>query len=187
MIRYQTYKAIGNVTVLDRNGLIYYTFGSDKPFYFNLNINDFTYFGSITPYNKKMVYKCNVIGKSVHLPEFISISFANMENKAQMNRATGEIVINSKYLYEPFFKVAFLYFHEFAHFKYPSKNGIRSTINEYKCDKFAACMMLKNGFNPSQILAAMMFTLNNGDEQNERYGRIERFLKRIERKFVSYE
>lgn len=70
---------------------------------------------------------------------------------------------------------SFIFFHEVGHFFFKGRNNTRK--GEEKCDSVAAMIMIKNGFNPGQILEAMKNTLSESDEGRERIEVIKNLLK----------
>lgn len=185
---YKTYIGVGAIAVYDKFGQLFYSYFpiNNKPFLFNLNLEKFTFTGEIYTSKKKMIYKVNLPNNNVKMPQNINVIFTNNGEKASINLTKGLLTIDDKYRSQPFFILAFLYGHEFAHLLYPSPNGIRSTQNEFNCDKFAANLMLKRGYNPSQILAAMKFSLDDGPEQNDRFSLMVNYLNSIKTKLINY-
>ena len=185
---YKTYIGIGKVAVFDKFGQLFYSYLpiDNKPFLFNLNLEKFEVKGEVYLSKKKMIYLVNLPNTRVKIPNNLNVVFTNGGEKASINITKGLLTIDVKYRSQPFFILAFLYGHEFAHLLYPSPNGIRSTENEFKCDKFAAMLMLKRGYNPSQILGAMKFSLDNGIEQNERFTMMVNYLNSVKTKLINY-
>lgn len=126
------------------------------------------------------VYLPNVNVKMPHL----NIIFANIDEPAYIEKMEGNLVINSLYIDQPLYLIYWLYGHEIAHYLYPTI-GSRTARNEFKCDWFSARLMLLNGFNPSQILAAMKFILWNSPEHDYRYNKMLNTLSRVGTKFIN--
>ena len=185
MLNYKTYIGVGSVQVFDKFGQLFYSYypKTDKPFYFNLNLDKFSYTGFVKQSKKKLIYLTGFDKKMAKMPSKILIQFTNNGEKASINKKTGVLSIDAIYKTQPFFILCFLYGHEMAHFIYQN-NGFRSPMVESDCDIFSAKLMLKRGYNPSQVLGALKFGLGNGSEQDYRWQKMIEFLNSIKTKLI---
>lgn len=187
---YKTFRAVGSVYVLDNRGQFIYAYEPqhNEPFFFNIGVKDFRIEGYAERSPKTLKYLVKIPSKNVPMPEKITITYTRNGDIASANLQTGELTLDEKFINQPIFMSDYAYLHELAHFLYPSRifkgRLIRNKRNEFNCDKFAAKVMLAIGYNPSQILQAMKFVLNNGDEQDYRYKRMVNFLNSVKTKFV---
>lgn len=180
---YETLIGKGEVRIFDKKGNLFYGYNpqNNNPFFFNINISQFTSSGNLRYSDKKLIYNVNTPGRSVKMPKDISIIFTDT-GKASIDRSTGELCLNIRYKDSSKFIIYYLYLHEMGHFLYPTnaaRTGKRDRYKEFQCDKFAAKWMLKIGFNPSQVLAALKFVLGNSDEANYRYNKMIIYLNSV--------
>lgn len=180
-MQYSTYVGRGRVVVLDNRGNIFYDYTPEsyKPFFFNVNIKNPRIHGDAYKVTSRLDYLVKLPKGKYFFPQELKITFTNDDTKASVNLKDGKLTINEKYRKYPIWMIYFLYFHEVAHFLYPSGKLGRTAENEFRCDRLAAKLMLTMGFNPSQILAAMKFGLDNGSEQNYRYKRMVNYLNEV--------
>jgi hypothetical protein len=183
---YDTFLGIGNVTLLDKNGNIFYKYfpqNKYREFYFNVAIKDFEVIGRIKKARRTLKYLVQLEGEVVNVPE-IKIQFAPNPRKATVYRNTGLIVFDTSFRLKPIILLMFLYAHEMAHFAYPSVNGVRTKENESKCDIWGAKFLLLKGYNPSQILAGMKFALKESNETQWRFDQMVNFLDNVKKVII---
>lgn len=89
-------------------------------------------------------------------------------NKCSVDKKKGLIIIDRTLLSDPLPYLHFILFHEIGHYEYKT---------EYKCDLFSAVEMIKQGYNPSQVLTAQQVSLS--DRQIERKTIMIDFLQQI--------
>ncbi|NMD01072.1 MAG: hypothetical protein GYA62_15320 [Bacteroidales bacterium] len=104
-------------------------------------------------------------------PRKLNVVFTNNPNKLSIDIKTGTVYADKKFwnsLNE--IQQRFVIAHELGHFKY---------YNETKADKFAAYLLLKSGYNPTQIVACINSTLS--ENSHARKNRIYNFLKTVKK------
>ncbi len=146
------YRALTDVAVYDVKGLFYIARRGKE---FNLPYGNYVIQGK----TKRIPFRMPAVPnlryykpeKNVGFKGFQKVIFTQNPNKCSIDVQKGFLVFD-----KDFFKslnISQLYFvlsHEVGHFFY---------YTEHKCDTFAAFMMLKMGFNPSQISSAAKSTL----------------------------
>lgn len=93
-------------------------------------------------------------------------------NKCSIDTKTGNVVIDNSLAKKDIPFLTFVLFHENAHFYYRGGG-----MNENYCDVWAACQMLKRGYNPSQIYFAQEFCLSERSVGRKDY--LYNFLKQV--------
>lgn len=183
---YNTYRGLGTVQLFDRFGKLYYSYTpkSDQPFYFNVRPGSYQTKGDIVEIDEKMVYDIGALETWAMMPETIEVVFTDNGERASLYPKDGIMCLDVSFRVEPIFNIYFAFGHEIAHYKFPSKNGVRTKENEWNCDKFAAKFMLLEGFNPSQVLSAMIFNLGESPEHEYRFEKMIQFLNSLKTKFV---
>jgi hypothetical protein len=110
--------------------------------------------------------------RKVKFPKRIKIYYKNNKNKCSVNLEAGEIIFDKdfrKSLSTPTF--VFIICHEFGHYFYGGHNPV-TEADKYKrsemfCDTFATRLMLKNGYNPSQIVLSSRYSLSDASTERK--------------------
>lgn len=95
----------------------------------------------------KLRFERNIVG-----PKTITLYFGDNPNKATIILEKGIILLDNSFKEMPKFVVKYVLLHEFGHYKFKSETG---------ADSFARVEMLKEGYNPSQIMQASQMTLSS--------------------------
>ena len=154
------------VIILDDNGKIFYDSSKveKKIRAFNLPRGKYELAkGKIQKLNKPVSYPFYPMPKRERfrkLPNDFKIVFGTNPNKCSIlwNEKTILFDESMKNLTKP--QIYFILFHEFGHHKYKT---------EKYCDLFAANMMLKHGFNPSQIGLSSIHSLSDSNFERKEY------------------
>jgi hypothetical protein len=101
--------------------------------------------------------KQNKIGK-------FKINVSENPNKASIYINSGKIIIDKNIVNKNKYVWVFILLHELGHYFY---------FNEHYCDLFASRIMLKNGYNPSQIASA----IDEGLSSNSNHRKLTLFKK----------
>jgi hypothetical protein len=95
------------------------------------------------------------------------INIAGNPNKASIFINSGKIIIDNEIMNKNKYVWVFILLHELGHYFY---------YNEHSCDLFASRIMLKNGYNPSQIASA----IDEGLSSNSNHRKLTLFKKIIQ-------
>jgi hypothetical protein len=154
------------VNIRDYRGIMFYTTEPIMPVYdFNLPVGkymvDSGYFKQApNPINFKLE-KLPI--SETALPRFpydFKIVFAKNPNKCTIFWAKKLIVFDTRFEYCPLPELFFIFYHECGHARYGFKRLYSMKEAEAYCDLYASNCMLRDGFNPSQIMKAPKQTLS---------------------------
>lgn len=138
----------------------YFKRSNGKRIYFNLPKGKYFCKNEIHILNSPVKYKLPKLPKPeikvVPPKTFPKIIYGNNPHKCSIFYAENKILFDNSFKDLPRFIISFIIYHEFGHFAYRG-NGQQSEKN---CDTFARYMMLKNGYNPSQVHFAIKYTLD---------------------------
>lgn len=145
------------------NGLPFYVKKNNRGVqYFNLPLGVYKVYGNLTKLKKPIRYKLPLIAKKYinkKLPRNFKIMFGENPNKCTVDLSRNTIFFDNRFRHETDPTIAFICRHELGHYRYAGK-GAKS---EFQCDTFATYCMLLEGFNPSQIRAAILYSLGNSN------------------------
>ncbi len=104
---------------------------------------------------KKYKYKFPKKERNIRKPEKIKIFFGKNPHKASVVLQKGIILMDNSFKKFPRFVIEYVLQHEIGHYQFSSETG---------ADAYARCMMLKKGYNPSQIGMASRITLSKSSK-----------------------
>lgn len=153
------YTANDSVLIFDAEGKPFYRFAQPGLIKFNLPKGSYMTATDIRPQSKPHEY--NFVRKRQreffqYTPPKISdleIRFEDNPNKASVYPKKHLVVIDKEFQKLPKYCIQYLLAHEIGHYHYKT---------EEFCDEFAQELMLKKGFNKSQIEEAARRTLHAG-------------------------
>ena len=150
--------------IYDERGIIFYRRFKQGVKRFNLPIGTYSTLNNLvvlpTPV-KYLVTPLPTSQKEIRMDKLQINLIPDYEQKANINVGDGIININSGFFRLPKPIARKVFFHEIGHHLYYS---------EHLCDKFADLCMLKMGFNPSQLIAGTLCSL---DKSKRNYKRIK--------------
>lgn len=140
------------IKILDFRGKTFYdtTILKKRVKMFNLPSGKYTLIsGNIIKSNVPKYHSLKPMpNKERHYPQKrLKLKFGNNPHKATIYHNKGVILFDRSLKQKPLYVIWFIYYHELGHFYYKT---------EWKADEFARQMMLRKGFNPSQISLASL-------------------------------
>lgn len=151
------------VIILDEHKRVFYFKKRKGPnTRFNLPVGEyFLFYGNLKPLPAPVRYKIPNLPRpyaySKKPPLKFKIIYCENKNKCSVDISKDTIYFDHSFKNYPRFIIQYIIRHEKGHYFYRG----RGQQSELDCDKFAAVSMLESGFNPSQISAAVRFTLSN--------------------------
>lgn len=120
--------------------------------------------GEIKRLEKPLTYKIKKLPIHSYLgrksPKNFKLIVAPNPNKASIDFAKGVITIDPVYKYKPRLILDYILAHEFGH---------RFYSEQHYADHYAKYLMLKEGYNPSQIAFAIHFGISNRSNYRKDY------------------
>lgn len=165
------YFGLGEITVYDVDGNLFYDAYFEVPTGFNLPSGVFTIEGNHVELDSLVSFKLPKLPKPeriIKIPNKIKLIEATNPNKATINPSKGLIVADPSILRSNRVTRAFVLLHELGHHYY---------VTESKADEFAIYHCIKLGFNPSQIREVAKRTLKNCD-------RSKKIIKKTSKKHI---
>lgn len=162
--------------IYDVNGNLFYSsdftnkIANGETLYFNLPLGDYTFNGQLEKLQTPVKYR------KIDLPypeRFIprgdyDIQFGDNPNKCTIYYDEELILFDNMFKSAPLYIIAGIYLHEMGHHYYES---------EELADLYMVKMMLKEGYNPSQIGYLPLMSLTHNDYTSQQ--RIKKIVNRI--------
>lgn len=156
--------------ILDQNKKVFYfKIKKGKETRYNLpKGNYFLFKGDFEALPKPIVYKQMVLpapyAYTKQPPKRFKVVFTDNPNKCSVDLKNDTVYFDNTFKNYPRYVIEYILAHEKGHYFYRG----RGQKSELDCDKYAAAYMLNKGYNPSQISAAVRFTLGNSKNSTER-------------------
>lgn len=158
--------------ILDSRGILFYSsdftkkIREGKKLFFNVPRGTYFVKGTITQLKNPIVQRLPKLPKPErNIPkdgEF-KIEFGDNINKCSIFYGEHRILFDKEFLQKPEYVLFFVLYHELGHLRYKSETG---------ADAYARNMMLRRGYNRSQIGMAVLSTLSSKKRNFERKNRI---------------
>ncbi len=165
------------VKIYDGNGILFYLKDNNTGLiHFNLprgryNTVNTLYNASVRTYKANKLPKPN---RKKKLPKSIKIVYKENPHKCSVDNVNHIIYFDNSFKKQPIPVKDYIKFHEVGHYFYSGEGN----VSEIACDLFAANMMLKVGYNPSQIQWAQHGTLSNSETSLERKGEVKKLVNK---------
>ena len=142
------------IRIFDKDKKPFYFFNSVKPLT-SFNLPKGTYYSdnNIKVLKEPVKYKITMpkFERNIKRPKVIVWTWGNNPNKATIVLEKGFVLLDNSWKNFPPFVVTYIKYHELGHYHFKSEIG---------ADAYARCMMLKRGYNPSQIGMASRLSLS---------------------------
>lgn len=158
------FTANDSVLIFDAEGKVFYRFQKPGLIKFNLPKGSYMTASEIKQlpkpheYNFKRTRKREFFNYTPPKISDLEIRFANNPNKASVFPKKHLVIIDESFKKLPKYCIQYLLAHEIGHYHYKT---------EEFCDEFAQELMLKKGFNKSQIETAARLTLFPGHYRHQ--------------------
>lgn len=165
------------IIIREKNGKVFYLYKNPKKMFceFNLPKGNFYTNNKLAKLTEPKKYKLPQLPpfeRRLKIPAKIRISYGKNKNKCSVFLEEGKIIFDKDFkrqLSTPTF--VFVICHELGHYYYGGHNPVKEPKkyleSETKCDIFAIKLMLKNGYNPSQIVLSSRFSLSDVSEERK--------------------
>jgi len=165
--------SFGPVEILDHKGRKFFCRNGNGQYSFNLPPGIYSVTGNVSRLENPIKYffpKLPIPERRLRVPE-LKVEVEPNPHKCTVYFKTGRIVLDPEMAELSKVNLLHILFHEAGHFLYKT---------EWKCDVFAAYLMLNRGFNPSQCLKVLMHNLSSSNEETVKRGnRLLYYLKRV--------
>jgi hypothetical protein len=158
-----------NIVINDINGNIFYfkLNNEGKIIYFNLPEGEYTTNNNLQKVTEPRKFKIKILpspNRPKKLPKEFKIFFTENPNKCSVDNVNHIIYFDNSFKDAPQFVMDYIKLHELGHYFYSGQGQ----LSEKNCDQFAYNEMIKLGYNPSQVVAAINYSLSDRKEAVKR-------------------
>lgn len=158
-----------NIVINDELGNIFYfkLNNEGKWIYFNLPEGEYTTNNNILKAKAPREFKLKQLPKPNRpkkLPENFRVVFTENPNKCSVDNVNHVIYFDNSFKDAPKFVMDYIKLHELGHYFYSGQGQ----LSEKNCDHFSFNEMIKLGYNPSQVIAGINYSLSDRKEAVKR-------------------